>query len=53
MFIEYENRFDVLNEKPQSIPLELTQAQAIEVRDLLNNVKKSIFKNVIIKCLMN
>lgn len=30
MFIEYENRFDVLNEKPQSVPVELTQAQAIE-----------------------
>lgn len=30
MFIEYENRFDVLNEKPESIPLEITQAQAIE-----------------------
>ena len=30
MFIEYENRFDILNEKPESIPLEITQAQAIE-----------------------
>ncbi len=30
MFIEYENRFDVLNEKAESIPLEITLAQAIE-----------------------
>ena len=30
MFIEYEKRFDVLNEKPEKIPVELTQAQAIE-----------------------
>ena len=30
MFIEYEKRFDVLNEKSEKIPVELTQAQAIE-----------------------
>ncbi|MBO4638811.1 MAG: hypothetical protein J5710_03560 [Treponema sp.] len=30
MFLNYESRFDVLNEKPSEIPVELTQAQAIE-----------------------
>ena len=30
MFIKYENRFDVLNEKPSEIPVELTQPQTKE-----------------------